>query len=344
VSEDAIVRRNAKLKKNRNNLIVGQALLICADTRRSKASKTCGYRTPIHHHEVVPGEHSAQIAGRYGVSRRELYRLNPKLKQNPNLIRTGQMLRVCPNIAPRERTKLRHSVQSGENLGSIAKRYGLTPRELERYQQGNLADRNALRVGQKLVVWRDGAIVSGFGTYDDDTGVLKTGVQLPPGQHYVVKHPTLSYGSGKTIRLIQGAISRYRGRISGGPKIHVGDISKRGGGRFPPHKSHQHGRDVDVGYVLKGELKDVVRFRNANANNLGLGRSWALVKAFLDSHEVKYIFMDRKIQKLLYEYAKSKGVNEDTLDVYFQYPRNRSHGMIRHAKGHVNHFHVRFYK
>jgi hypothetical protein len=56
--------------------------------------------------------------------------------------------------------------------------------------------------------------------------------------------------------------------------------------------------------------------------------------------------MDYRIQKLLYEYAEKKGVNEDTLDELFQYPRGRgrTHGLIRHWRGHSNHFHVRFRK
>ncbi len=344
VSIDAVVRRNAALKKNRNRLRIGQELLICADRRRSKASASCGYRTPIHRHLVVPGEHAAQIAGRYGVRRRELYRLNSRLKKNPNLVRPGQTLLVCPNIAPRERVKLTHTVQSGENLGAIANRYSLTARELEAFQQGKLTSRNSLRVGQKLVVWRDGALVAGFGAYDDDKGVLKTGVQLPPGQHYVVKHPSLSWGTGRSIRLIQSAVAKYRSRSRGGPKVHVGDISRKGGGKFPPHRSHQHGRDVDIGYVLKGPKKNEKRFIRANAKNIDVARSWKLIKSFLDTDEVKYIFMDRAIQKLLYTHALSTGMSENSLDVYFQYPRRRTHGMIRHSRGHVNHFHVRFFK
>jgi hypothetical protein len=39
-------------------------------------------------------------------------------------------------------------------------------------------------------------------------------------------------------------------------------------------------------------------------------------------------------------------MSQDDLDELFQYPRgkNRTRGIIRHSKGHVNHFHVRFRK
>ena len=344
VSVDTIIARNAALKKNPNALRVGQDLLICADSRRAKASKLCGNRTPLHTHEVLPGEHLGEIAGRYGVRRRDLQRLNSSLRSNSNLLRVGQKIRVCPQIAPRSIDKFEHTVQSGETLSGIAKKYGVTTNELLGYQRGKLKNANDLRVGQSLVVYKPGKLLPGYGAYDDDKGVLKSGVQLPPGKYYVVKKPVYAWGTGKTIRLIQSAIAAYRRVWKSSPKIHVGDISKKGGGKFPPHRSHQHGHDVDIGYVLKGEKKDETRFTSANSKNLDVARTWSLLKAFLDTDEVKYIFVDTSIQKLLYEHAKQKGVSRDTLDELFQYPRRHGHGIIRHSKGHVNHFHLRFHK
>nr|WP_255216311.1 penicillin-insensitive murein endopeptidase [Pseudenhygromyxa sp. WMMC2535] len=342
VSVDTILSRNAKLKKDPNSLRVGQELLICADNRRSKASKTCGYRTPLHTHEVLPGEHLGEIAGRYGVRRKDLIKLNSALRSNANLLRVGQKIRVCPEIAPHEMVELEVTVQSGDTLSAIAKKYGLTTNELLGYQRGKLASANDLKVGQKLIVYKQGGMLPGYGAYDDDTGDLPHGVQMPAGKYYEVKTPSRAWGTGNTVRLIQSAISSYRRGWRSSPKVHVGDISKKGGGKLPPHRSHQHGHDVDIGYVLKGDKADEVRFVNANAKNLDLARTWSLVDAFLDTDEVKYIFMDRSIQELLYDYAKKKGISQDTLDELFQYPRRRGHGIIRHSSGHVNHFHVRF--
>ncbi|TPV95259.1 MAG: LysM peptidoglycan-binding domain-containing protein [Myxococcales bacterium FL481] len=345
VSERDILADNPALKNNPNKLRAGQTLTICADPRRQRGSRACGYRMPLYVHRVIPGEWASEIAGRYGVRRKDLYRLNPKLKANPNLIRPGQRIRVCPEIAPRERDRFTHRVRQGENLGSIAKKYGLTVRELESYQQGKLANRDTLRVGQELVVWRDGRLVAGFGGFDDDTGVLRSGMQLPPGRAYVIKRPSLAYGTNRTIRLIQQATRQYTRKKGGGPKVHIGDISKKGGGKLPPHRSHQHGHDVDVGYVLKGNVELGRRFHSASARNLDVKRTWILLKAFLDTDQIQYIFMDYRLQKLVYEHAKkTRAVSADTLDELFQYPRgrHRSHGIIRHWKGHVNHFHVRF--
>jgi LysM repeat protein len=343
VTEAAIEGRNPAVAKRPDLLRVGQTVEVCVDGAVRKKSKACNFATPLHQHVVVPGEHLGQIAGRYGVRRGDLMRLNPRLKKNPNMLTVGQSLAVCPEISPREREKIAYTVQSGDTFGEIAQRYGLTRRELERYQQGKLADTSSLREGQKLVVWVDGGIVDGFAR-ETDKGTLKSGVQLPPGRHYHVKWSAAAWGTAGTIRSIQSAVAAYQRRMPGGPKIHVGDISKRGGGKFGPHISHQHGRDVDVGYVLTGKHAEETRFRSATKGNLDVARTWTLVKSFIDTNDVTYVFMDYRIQKLLYEYAEKKGVDEDTLDELFQYPRGRgrTHGLIRHWRGHTNHFHVRF--
>ena len=40
-----------------------------------------------------------------------------------------------------------------------------------------------------------------------------------------------------------------------------------------------------------------------------LRRNWYVIKKFLDTGDVQYIFIDYKLQKLLYNYAKKKGVS-----------------------------------
>lgn len=65
-------------------------------------------------------------------------------------------------------------------------------------------------------------------------------------------------------------------------------------------------------------------------------------------HEVQSgdIFMDDEIQKLQYEHSEKQGASEELLDELFQSPRGRgrSHGIIRHWRGHASHFHVCFRK
>ena len=179
---------------------------------------------------------------------------------------------------------------------------------------------------------------------EDLSSVLAQGVKLPPGPGYVVKNEDHAWGTPRTIRLLQEAIRRYTGGGRGGPKVHVGDISRHGGGVFPPHLSHRHGRDIDIGYVLRGADAEVVRFVTASGENLDVARSWALIEAILASEQVHYVFMDYGLQRTLYEHAMAAGTSPQRLAELFQYPRGEgaSAGVIRHWRGHRNHFHVRF--
>ncbi|WP_143140173.1 penicillin-insensitive murein endopeptidase [Nannocystis exedens] len=179
---------------------------------------------------------------------------------------------------------------------------------------------------------------------EDFAGVLAQGVKLPPGPGYVVKNEDHAWGTPRTVRLLQEAIRAYARGGRGGPKVHVGDISLHGGGVFPPHLSHRHGRDVDVGYVLQGTDADVTRFITATKDNLDVARSWALIEAMLATDQVHYVFMDYGLQKLFYEHAVAAGVSARRLNDVFQYPRGEGapFGIIRHWRGHRNHFHVRF--
>jgi hypothetical protein len=179
---------------------------------------------------------------------------------------------------------------------------------------------------------------------DDDPGVLRRGVQLGPGPHHFLKRPDNAWGERASVAAIQRAITTYARKARGGPKVKIGDISRRGGGYFPPHLSHRSGRDVDVGYVLRGADPEDPRFRAADASNLDLERTWALLRAFIDTGHVRVIFVDTKIQRLLYDHARERGVSEQELDHLLQYPRGEGHGggLIRHFRGHRDHFHVRF--
>ena len=321
---------------------------------RGEAHPDCSNHVPQWEHSVQAGEHLGLIAGRYGVRRSELVELNGI--ENPNLIRVGQRLKVCPEIAPRKKKTVTHVVAAGETMTAVARRYDLTIAELLERSGTELSDLDHVRVGQSFTFWVDDGMVEAFlpplpkkkkkskrggkGKHPRS----KVEVQLDGGKTMHIKRPRLAYGTKKTIGLIERAVAQYKRRHAKSPKVLIGNISRRGGGKLHPHLSHRKGVDIDVGYVLKGDTLTTTRFSGVNPKTLDAKRTWALVKAFLDTKEVRYIFMDYALQKTLYEYAKSNGVSDDELDELFQYPRGRgrSHGIIRHWRSHRNHFHVRF--
>ncbi len=89
-------------------------------------------------------------------------------------------------------------------------------------------------------------------------GQLVDGTQLPvEGPDWVTWNPATDsspnlagrlYGNERTIRAILSVLSAYRAAHPDAPRVVVGDISFRSGGRMDQHASHQNGLDVDVYY------------------------------------------------------------------------------------------------
>jgi hypothetical protein len=123
----------------------------------------------------------------------------------------------------------------------------------------------------------------------------------------------------------------------GTPKLSVGDISRQRGGWLAPHRSHQSGLDADIGYYY---LSGPAWYVQAVAQNLDVPRTWALVRALLEGGSVEYVFMDRRVQKLLLGHIATLDDSESAKH-YFE-TENETNALIRHVPGHGGHFHVRF--
>lgn len=310
----------------------------------SRNDEACDFRSPLHWHVAEAGEHLGLIAGRYGVLSKDLLALNPDIAARPNLIRVGQKVAVCPEIAPREIEEREHVVATGETFNAIAIAYGISPTELLEQQGGKLEDPSLLRIGQRLRVVTVGDILPGFEPEAPVPGRLSSGRKLPENELYEIKRPHNAWGTKRTIKLIGQVVDRYQRDAKGGPKLRIGDISREQGGKLEGHLSHQDGVDIDVGLVLRGKAANRLHFSGATEDNLDVERTWLLIESFLATGEVRFIFLDYKVQGQLYAWAKDHGVAQSKLDEYFQYPRGsgRNHGVIRHWRGHKNHIHVRF--
>ncbi len=175
-------------------------------------------------------------------------------------------------------------------------------------------------------------------------GRLVNGIPMHPYPGFLVR-PTVHhvYGTPETIAALHYAVARVHQRFPGAHDLVVGDLSRRRGGRLPPHLSHQSGRDVDIGYYHRN-IDAPRSFVDANASNLDVERTWAFVEALLEDHKVEYIFMDYAVQRLLYKYVKyTLGAPESYLEMVFSYPRRTRTSFIRHVSGHRDHIHVRFW-
>ncbi len=176
-----------------------------------------------------------------------------------------------------------------------------------------------------------------------DAGLLVNPIAMPEGPLWTIRDASESYGTAETIGFVATAVGAVEARYPGSPRLVIGDISRPDGGRLNRHRSHQAGRDVDLGfYYLRGECGE---FKIGREGDLDLPRTWALVRALVTETDIERIFLDRRLQRLLYAQALAEGEDRDWLDdVFFggfgDEPRK---GIIQHERGHRNHLHVRFY-
>jgi murein endopeptidase len=175
-------------------------------------------------------------------------------------------------------------------------------------------------------------------------GKLRNGMPLPEGDAWRLRPVRRrAYGTHTTVTALVDAFEAYGERYPESPKIRVGEIAKRTGGRVSPHASHRSGRDVDIGYIFNGSDNGDDRWRYMTDRNFDAEKNWALISEILKSGHVQTIYVSRKLQKLLHREA-AKSLSEQELAQMFEYPRTSEspHAKIQHWRGHHNHMHVRF--
>ncbi len=282
-------------------------------------------------HEVLPGERLKRIAQRYHTTVERIRRRN-RLRRGH--LRAGRKLKIVTSVPSRIRRRVLYVVRKGDSLSRVAKKHKMKTWVLRRINASRLRKRRVLRPGMRLWVVVEGAAPSGG---------VKGLYLLRAGPGYRVRSAKRSWGTFLAISRIHDVLGDYARHFRRAPPIHVMDLSMKGGGRFPPHKSHRSGRDVDIPYPLKAKY---AKFHTAAPSRLHLRRAWWLVKRFLKTNDVTFIFMDYPLQRALYTYAKHIGESKTFLAKVFQYPRGRRvlQGIIRDEPGHDTHFHVRFRK
>jgi len=131
--------------------------------------------------------------------------------------------------------------------------------------------------------------------------------------------------------------------------LNVGDLSRRGGGEVDGHRSHESGRDADVGFYLAKSGKPFLapRFAAVDGEGKATGfpgahfddvRNWALVEAWLSDSKARVlqIFVSNPVkQRLLAQAARagaSAAMRARAAEVLFQPTKGLPHD---------NHFHVR---
>jgi murein endopeptidase len=172
-----------------------------------------------------------------------------------------------------------------------------------------------------------------------EAGRLVNGVQMPTGPAWQLVDPHNAWGTKETIDFLTAAANAVRAQFPDAAPLRVNHIGKQNGGYLRPHQSHQAGRDVDLGfYYPRGEDPGHLSKKRELAMDLAV--NWALVKALLVTGDVQFILVDKRIQARLYDYALKQGEDQAWLDRLFHAGAN---SMVRHARRHRDHFHVRYF-
>lgn len=294
-------------------------------------------------YQVAPGDTLGGIAARYGVSVADLRRWN---NLRGDIIQIGQTLTIQTRgrggsrTGAGDRVQDSYVVRSGDTGGAIARRHRASLQELQRWNRG--VDLDRLRIGQRLVVYVEGASTGGSGsTGSPNNGRLRGGVLLPDGLGYRIRDRSRSYGTPATVNHLRNGLARVSARFVEVPDVIVHDLSTERGGRLGGHLSHQNGLDADVSYY-RVDAPEFANWQTVTAEELDVRLQWYLFRTWLDLGVVEYLFVDYELQRPLYEYAQARGATEEQLAEWFEYPRRGSQGIIRHSGGHDDHFHVRF--
>lgn len=174
-------------------------------------------------------------------------------------------------------------------------------------------------------------------------GLLRHGVLLRDGEGLFVRTRD-AWGVAEVIGAIRRAAAAVARQMPGGAPLVITDISRRNGGRFRPHSSHQTGRDVDVALYRKLEPNGEIPRRFA-ISTFDVARTWALIEAMLRDGMVEVMWLDYWMQARLFKYARDELKQPvSRLRKLFAWPRGRrtKSALVQHARGHRTHLHIRF--
>ncbi len=172
-----------------------------------------------------------------------------------------------------------------------------------------------------------------------EAGRLVNGVQLPPGDAWRIVDANNAWGTQETIDFIVTTAAKVREQFADAAPLRINHIGKKVGGYLRPHQSHQAGRDVDLGFYFPAN-EDPGRLSKKRELAMDLAVNWALLKTLVSNADVEFVLVDQRIQNRLYAFALAQGEDKAWLDRLFH---AGAASLIRHARRHRDHFHVRFY-
>lgn len=159
-----------------------------------------------------------------------------------------------------------------------------------------------------------------------------------------------TYGHPALVLMLKRSAQDIDKAVPGGAVMLVGDLSSKHGGPIAGHRSHQSGRDADVGFYLRNENgRQVVldTFVRIDGEGKVIGRrgvyfdderNWQLVRSWLRDKRagISHVFVATHVRNRILAYARSSKARRDFHDAaakLLHQPRNSS--------VHDDHYHVR---
>lgn len=303
-------------------------------------------------HVAISCETLREVAGLYHVPLSEVAEMNDLIEADESL-REGQVVRVLATTPAVHRWEERRLVEEGETWIDLRDHYGIPEEQLRRC---NESISGALQPGDEVTLWVPKEPTEDPSTvFDPPTGGvcvggrLEASVQLPDmPQYYVRRCPYNAYGTSTTIKYLVNGLARFRKRTHYKGEIVVGDLSRRQGGHYGPHKSHQSGRDVDIwlpvrarSYV-RGCRSCGTEYCRPESDAVDWRTAWQLIRELAQDETVEVVFLDWAVQEQLHEAARLQGMSAGELKRWIQWPRSGSPALVQHSNGHTRHMHVRF--
>ena len=172
-----------------------------------------------------------------------------------------------------------------------------------------------------------------------NAGGLFNAVRMPDDPAWKLVDPSHAYGTEETVLSLGLALHAVFEHFPSTEAVSIGHISARSGGHLNPHRSHQSGRDVDVGFYYKGIPNQW--YARATPDNLDLERTTFLVRSLVDKTDIEMILIDHSLQAPLEQTLLEQGYNADWTERVFHGGHGRP-PIVRHAPGHATHLHLRF--
>lgn len=309
-------------------------------------------------HVVIPAETLDDIARRYGVSIQNVSRWNGVGESE--VLEPGKIIKVKADNPPLPWQQISYQPETSESWSSLAKRFDVPVDKLRAY---NPAIGEKITPSDELTIWitptplkrRENVEIPAFTVRPDaisigapHDGKIENAIQFPENEAlYRRRAPNIMWCGSYMAENLQRAIATFRYTYEFEGDIVVADMSKKTGGQFDPHKSHQAGRDVDVWLpTLKGVYKrdHLEKERRPFPDEVDWFALYGFLKAIKETKSVHAVFLAWELHEKVYNAAKLMGASDEELHEMITWPRgpNSREALLQHSDGHYRHMHIRF--